>query len=297
MLAGMYAKFRFNFNIFERQVSISECWGYWNMWNLYDFARDVTKKLAEACRTNGEASPGNDLYSRGLSTLTRHHWKKLLALSGLSDVSDLKINRKSFKHEELKAPMHNEWCANTWRWQRQNWSYVWMQFRSESVSWWFGRAFLSKLDDVISALHSKNAEQHEKAGCYGINVPSVDWDHTTPKGPLGLKTWWKKYSHHNFPRTWIINLQKNSIPIIFSFRWKFFSTKSFTESSEFRQGKMIWDFQTTHNFFALIQPTLNSHRFAGLESSVRSRDVVQSFVLIGLIALKGNLSKPRRPRR
>lgn len=50
MLDGMYAKFRFNFNIFERQVSITEYCGYWSMWNLYDFARDMTKNSAKACR-------------------------------------------------------------------------------------------------------------------------------------------------------------------------------------------------------------------------------------------------------
>lgn len=185
----------------------------------------------------------------------------LLALSGLSDVSNRKINRKPFKHGELKAPMHNECCANIWRWQRQTWAYDWMQFRSEFVSRWFGRAWLSELDDVISGLHSQNAEQHEKAGYCGISKCTECW--LRSHGPIGIEIWWKKF-HRAFPRTWIITLQKNSIPIIFSFRWKFFSTKSFTKSSEFRQGKMIWDFQTTHNFLRSSNPLSIRTDSAGL---------------------------------
>lgn len=149
-----------------------------------------------------------------------------------------------------------------------------------------------ELDDVISGLHSQNAEQHEKAGCCGINEPSADCDHSRPHR---TEKWWKKYFHRDFPRTWIITLRKNSIPIIFSSGGNFSAQKLLRSLPNSDKEKWFQIFRQLITF-SLIQPTLDAHRFVEIGSSVRSRDVVQSDFCLPWWRKRENLRVPRRLR-
>lgn len=74
------------------------------MWNLYDFARDMTKKPSKACRMLLKKLFMAMTYI--LENLALSHnaieWEAIgtMTISGLSDIFNRKINRKPFKHKE-----------------------------------------------------------------------------------------------------------------------------------------------------------------------------------------------------